>query len=75
MVVGAKRGQFGRGWFSWQFRPGERFSVGDPPPRAVLPTCADEGREGEFARNPKIGVMIINTQAFAASLDESKNKV
>ncbi|MBP5640049.1 MAG: DEAD/DEAH box helicase family protein [Victivallales bacterium] len=28
----------------------------------------------EFARNPKIAVMIINTQAFAASLDESKNK-
>jgi len=28
----------------------------------------------EFARNPKIAVMIINTQAFAASLDESKNR-
>ena len=28
----------------------------------------------EFARNPKIAVMIINTQAFAASMDESKNK-
>ena len=28
----------------------------------------------EFARNPKIGVMIINTQAFAASLNEAKNK-
>ena len=28
----------------------------------------------EFARNPKIAVMIINTQAFAASLNESKNK-
>ena len=28
----------------------------------------------EFARNPKIGVMIINTQAFATSLDECKNK-
>ena len=28
----------------------------------------------EFAKNPKISVMIINTQAFAASMDESKNK-
>ncbi len=28
----------------------------------------------EFARNPKIAVMIINTQAFAASMDESRNR-